>query len=38
MSLIDVVLLITACFSMARAMIEFTLAFRKLIADLSQRS
>ncbi len=38
MSHLEVVLLIAAYFSMAKAMIEFTLAFRRLIADLSRRS
>ena len=37
MSHLDVVVLITAYFSMATAMIKFILASRKLIADLSQR-
>lgn len=38
MSHLEVILLITAYFSMAKAMIEFTLAFRQFIADLSRRS
>lgn len=38
MSHLEVVLLITAYFTMAKEMIEFTLIFRKLIADLSRRS
>lgn len=37
MSHIEVVFLITAYFVMGTEMIKFTLAFRKLIADLSQR-
>lgn len=38
MSHLEVVLLITAYFSMAKTMIEFTLAFRQLISDLSRCS
>lgn len=38
MSHLEVVLLITAYFSMAKEMIGFTMVFRKLIADLSRRS
>ncbi len=38
MSHLEVVVLITAYFSMATTMIKFILAFRQLIADLSRRS